>query len=61
MILFTIARNQTKLRYIKEVGLGGKRIRQTNGIPRKAMEGGREAGGPGWAGRGFIIVSGNEK
>ena len=44
MILFTIVQNQTKPRYIKEVYLGGKRIRQTIVIPRMVMECDREVG-----------------
>lgn len=45
MILFTMVQNQVKLlRSIKEVYLGGQRIKQVSVIPRNAMEGERELG-----------------
>lgn len=60
MVLFTIVQNRKKLRYAKEVYLGGKRIKQIIVTPRKVMTG-KERWGRGWAGRGFMIELGNEK
>lgn len=39
MVLFTIVQNQKKLRYAKEVYLGGKQMKQITVTPRKVMMG----------------------
>lgn len=60
VILFTFVQNQTKPHYIREVYLGGKRMQETNVIPRKLRRG-RKGVGMGTAGRCIVIIPEDEK